>query len=348
MQTTLDKFLMIEKKRRSVFYVDWTAPQPCAQWLTNVPERIDFSATVKWREASGMNLTVCCRHADDHKPFDFTSVSDASSLKFSERHLFLIKSHLQKCIRRLLTVKAIETAFVFAQLDLSGLVRRLSVIMIEDVALDASMTVLSWLVAALSKGYLMSQPQIEWLLGVTRWLSDYPASDRRSRDSPDALEPVKMIKAVDDATSVSNANKDVLYSLLFRASYGGLKCDTKMFYDYAAIWLHRFIQGRELDRREIVSCLIHSGSVKNLNVSDIELSSIDYHCYIQIIKHIKQKHPECSDAEIRRTIWHCSSKINLRYPEGNAMTSIVWKAIGADVIQFQKDIVQSLMKSLNA
>ena len=57
-----------------------------------------------------------------------------------------LMSHLQKCVRRMETKKAVQTAKHLIDLDIHSFLRRLPIIMVEDVCYMDSFIVLIWMI----------------------------------------------------------------------------------------------------------------------------------------------------------------------------------------------------------
>ena len=64
----------------------------------------------------------------------------------------LLKSHLQKCVRRSLAGLAVGSALQLMRANMPELLQRLGVVLIEDVTLFAGFPTLVWLMAAALKG----------------------------------------------------------------------------------------------------------------------------------------------------------------------------------------------------
>ena len=67
--------------------------------------------------------------------------------------------------------KSIKIAKHIIDLDISSLLRRLPIIMFEDVIPHSSLPILIWLLIASSKGFEFKTIMIQWLLGVVYFLS---------------------------------------------------------------------------------------------------------------------------------------------------------------------------------
>ena len=131
-------------------------------------------------------------------------------------------SHLQKSIRKMKHLKSVKTAKHLIDLDISSLLRRLPIIMFEDVIPHTSLPIIVWLMIAVSKGFLqIKSVMVQWLLGVVYFLSENKEHDK-----------VHKIDSIDQ-----NDINDNMYlkSILLRISYGGMNGDMKMLLGFCNI-----------------------------------------------------------------------------------------------------------------
>ena len=90
------------------------------------------------------------------------------------RSIKFLKSHLQKCVRRMKSKLAVESAAEIMRLDMNHFLRRLPIIIIEDVDLVKQLPTTIWLMIAYSKGYKLRDKDVSWLLGVVKALAKCP------------------------------------------------------------------------------------------------------------------------------------------------------------------------------
>lgn len=332
-QTTLGDFFAIKNKKRSIFYIDWTHPFPKAQWLTDKPSSINFEAQVKWKELNTV-VTICCNDSND-RPYKIPP-----ELKY--KNTALLKSHLQKCVRRQLTDKALKTSWHLIKLDINAFIRRLPIIMLEDVDIHDSLSTIIWLIAAISKGYLPDYKQISWLLGVVVYISNNKQYGKlENNHASEEINIPSLIKKINNNNNLSDMKKDLLYSLLFRVSYGGMKGDMNMFYNYAKKYCEN------INNASLYSPIIpiECSTLIDLEVDEIEISSADFHCYPQIIKMIASKFPQYTNDQIKKCIWDCNSKYNSRYDQISQLIDKkmgkIWENIQSYIQHLQKHLIES-------
>ena len=154
-------------------------------------------------------------------------------------------------------IRAVQTAKHIIDLDLMCFLRRLPIIMIEDVTLHSSFPVLIWLMISNGKGFLIKIVIIHYL-----------------------NEPIKEIDIEYNETDI------VLQSLRFRKRYGGMKGDMNIIEYYTQL-LHN-------KKLTINDCKI---SIINLNVRPLKkkdwiIEANDFHCNRYILTYISSYFPK--------------------------------------------------------
>ncbi len=226
------------------------------------------------------------------------------SVQIGKRTLPLIKSNLQKCIRRKDEGRAIRTALAMYSLNPNEVLRRLPIIMIEDcLPYPKAFVKLIWFMCAVSKGYVMSTTEVESMLGIVATMCDSSEYEVAARGR----------KTIGPSDWVGAPNEDFFWAMELRKIYGGLPCDKEMIGFHQELWLDRF-KGSEWPRLVQTDYEVDIDSVDDIGKGDILLESIDQHPYPFIVGKILDKVPDLSADEIRMAIWMCRSKINVRTP----------------------------------
>ena len=266
------------------FYLEWLEKKPSIILMTNErPSNINFESQFK---IDKKEFIICGNISENFKNYEYPK-----EIKYRKNQY--LSSHLQKCIRRMNTIKSIQTAKHFINLDLNSFLRRLPIIMLEDVCIHESFSILIWLMIAISKKFQIKNEIIQWLLGIVYYLSQetkkqfYLNHDRKELDF--------------------NKNDHIIYQTLhFRKKYGGMKGDMNMIEYYK----HLFNQ----DKLEIKNDKIN---LMKLYIDDLEYKdwiyqANDFHCNRFIIHKIKIYFPEYSEEILKRLIWIYSSSYNKR------------------------------------
>lgn len=328
-QVTLDQFITIKNKRRTIFYVDWTLENPKGQWLIDRPSKINYEATVKWRDM-GYYITICGYNEEKEYPLP---------LEEDYKNVSLLKSHLQKCVRRQLNGKAVATAWHLMKMDFNSLLRRLPIIMIEDVSLRDSFSTLMWLVCAISKDYKITKKQIIWILDlVDSMCSDiiYDRSDTLYPKEQIETDCSKWYKLIEKNDMLTREKKDLLISVLLRVSYGGMKGDMRLLYNFVG---YGYMKDR-IQSYPIKETRIDIENIKDLQLSEIEHASIDFHCFPSILNQLQSEYKQYTEDEIKRAIWECNSKYNKRdIFEVDDHWREIWEKIKQSMENLQKEYI---------
>lgn len=231
-QRPLENFFKSQGESQTYFFLDssWRA-----EWRKEKPENvIQWESTVQWND---MKLLITL--GTSMKPHIPQEEEKKKKIPINASLLSLMKSNLQKCIRRKLTLKALKTTMRFLEWDENQFLRRLAIIMMEDVVLHESLSTVVWLNAAHSKDFPLS-PEIHlWLLSLVEYLS---TEGRESywtlgiTNSKQVLLEKEMIKTF-YSKSKKHPRKQMLFTLLFRRSYGGMNGDCIMMMSFAELLL---------------------------------------------------------------------------------------------------------------
>ena len=116
-------------------------------------------------------------------------------------------------------LKSIQTAKHFIDLDIQSFLRRLPIIMLEDVCIHNSFPIIIWLMISISKGFQMKNEIIQWLLGIIYYLS------QENKKQSYLNHTIKELNFIE--------NDDIIFQTLhFRKKYGGMKGDMNMIEYY--------------------------------------------------------------------------------------------------------------------
>lgn len=194
---------------------------------------------------------------------DATNPDPAVPARFVRHHSRLsvpvLKSILQKSIRRRRPLPSVRVAMELADKSLGDLVRRLPVIAVEDSTLHPDLDLLVWLMVAHSKDYVVPTAimtrlfQIVFEVASCQWKDDVTFNTSHEAAPTTAFESNNQLSlntlhlaAVTDPpstlnkSSTSHRSYQLVWSLLVRAEYGGMRCDLEMLHRFARLWQARF------------------------------------------------------------------------------------------------------------
>lgn len=294
------------------FYLEWINKRPDKIILTNEkPENLNFEETYKIKTKE---YTIC----GNINP-DFTEYLQPLKLQYRKPQYLL--SHLQKSIRRMEDVKSVQTAKHIIDLDCNMFLRRLPIIMIEDVTLHSCFPILIWLMIAYSKKFRMKNEIVKWLLGVVYLLS--------------ICKEKTYYEKISEEINISDKKDDIMInSLRFRKAYGGMNGDMEMIEYY--IWL---LMNDKINTNKEKIPLVKL-KMDPLSKKEWIYQANDFHCNRSIIKQIKRRVPKMDEEYIQLLIWNFSSSQNNRiFVEQDKKQKNDWDKIKNVVKYIQKTCI---------
>jgi len=211
----------------------------------------------------------------------------------------LVKSNLQKAVRRCDNQIAIQSALVLIQQAPIEFLRRLPIICIEDVCLTDTYPIAVWFMIADRDYGKLTNRDIDTLLNIVNSLCEckeyfpYITNNLHYTFTHETLQFCP--------------NSDCLLSLYYRSEYGGMKGDIQML--RVAIDYYR-MRHTEVQKTEF--------NIINYNLveRDIEIlvEAIDFHPYPQMLSMLNKITAIRSDI-IKEHIWFVESGYNVRKPD---------------------------------
>ena len=327
MQPSLDNWLNTDQRIYNVYYLKWNNDNPTTEWLLNKPKKYNISKTVKWKNVGCEVLLLG----------DIESNTQKSLEDF--KHTSLLKSNLQKCVRRGLLNESLSTAKLMIKTDFIQFIRRLSIIMFEDTTLHNSLGPLVWMIGAYPK-WQPCKKHINWLLGLVKYLVLNKYQEQYSKKEFDFRMNLKTIN------SLNPPERNLIYSMTFRASYGGMPGDIGMINCLIEMWIERFKSNKYYNVFDTFQPI--QDKIKNIKTNQILLESVDFHCYPQMINKIKGIHLNLSQEEIKKAIWFHRSCYNYRdYLDDKELPIIntysdIWEIIKTDVNKISRQYIYSI------
>ena len=333
-QLNLDSFLGIKAKIKQYFYIDWNKATnvdiPIAQWLEKKPKNVTWSQILKWKNVG--DVMICCT---DNKSFieeDNKDINIESQLKIINRKLWeekkplmnFFKSHLQKCFRRKKNIAALRTAYEIILININELLRRVCIIIFEDVKLKDYFTTMVWLMAAVSKGFVLQSYHINLELKFINDLcleNNYTdMAELNNYKNPYSTVDVRnLLLEIEKCDELSQTQKSLLYSIGLRIGYGGREGDMEMIFYYAIIWFNKFKEKKDVEKMNIIKSAFVSLEFCQNNrfktIDDFVYQGVDMNSYFKIVPEIYEEiNHHYSEKEIETTIWFMSSGWNVRKP----------------------------------
>lgn len=275
-------------------------------FFANDVSKFNWSSKIKVRSESKKNEHVYIYGNQDENPYTCKS-------QICKEGLPVVKSNLQKCVRRKLISQAIRSAFAMWTFDPNEVLRRLPAIMIEDSLIyPEGLLKLVWWMMAVSKGYRMSKNEVEMMLGIVVTLCE--------SNKYDVAHSSMQGKDV-DWSCFSTDRQELYWAIEMRKMYGGMAVDLHMYAYHQGLWYDRLKDDKwwELINNQDENT-VELDSVGKIKISDIIDEAIDYHCFPWIVRKLEEKY-NLSEKRIKIAIWMCRSRINVREPIDYSMYS---------------------------
>lgn len=147
----------------------------------------------------------------------------------------LLKSHIQKCVRRCLPQKAASAAFQLLEHDPLELLRRIPIIMVEDKRVHEDLPMIIWGMLQLCENPAWKMP-VEFAHRVISVVYDMAKSFEHA-------DPKRGLKGLPEGfkqsmfTDQSPTNRAIAYCLMIRAEHGGTDGDVALLRNEAAWWI---------------------------------------------------------------------------------------------------------------
>ena len=266
-----------------------------ASWVKTLPDDIKYQKEIKWKQ---LGTIILCSNFE---------CNGTLPKEFGKKHFIpILKSNLQKCIRRNDTENALRTSRTMMQISFIEFIRRLSIIMLEDVVLNESFLPITWFIAA----YPHFQPNISdkaFLYGIVKYLSEL-----KVRDYYEKTIRYNLKENINNINKLSNKNQSLIYTLQFRASYGGLKGDEQMINNLTEIWEDRIKSNNNYIKYITASIKPYTLKIKNIKKNEINTAAVDFHCYPKMLKLLQNKFTDYSKDILKQTVWFHRSRITYK------------------------------------
>lgn len=330
-----------------------------------VYQRHSVVCNIQGRKGTPLTITLACGKL----PTDVDTVTNpechlSSRLNENAHSIPFLKSHLQKNIRKGNAGLAVRTCKELLQQDVLQVVRRLAIIMVEDVDLHPSFNILMWWTIALSKQAAENKQRgqgevlqagdvpsclLEWLLGVTHVLCNVR---RRTVFDPISTAPTiwQCVRDLHQHTAVvypiptsshafvHRSIRNTLWSVMLRASYGGLKGDIHLLRgvltSYFQTLLHPLPPHIHTMWLTTIRPVVYH-SVEPLDITTWDLDAIDFHVARYLIQKLNETVNDDS-VDVKRMMWENGSSLNVRDGGDNTKyASDIWKHVLPSVRRWQ-------------
>jgi hypothetical protein len=230
---------------------------------------------------------------------EFPHISSASPPEYFTINVPLLKSNLQKAVRRCHNSIAIQSAIQLIHLDKTQFLRRLPIIYIEDVCLMDSFPMVIWLMMA-DKHYAITPLDIDILLHCVNGLCDCKNAIECRTD------PVTTTYSHEDLENLSIHTE--LLGLYYRSQYGGMGGDMRMLENA----IEYYMQNPDSIEKTQYG-LINYEELRNMDI-EILVEAIDFHPFPHMLSMLEKK-TGLDKMVIKEYIWVTESGYNIRKSE---------------------------------
>lgn len=242
----------------------------------------------------------------------------------------LLKSLLQKSIRRGCFSVAQRSARDLMLECPTELIRRLPIIMIEDTDIFYEIVDMVFDLLCGEVFDVIRPLKYATMLAQTK-MRHIPNFDTVTFSKKSLFD--KCIRNITDVPSM------VAFSLLIRASYGGMQGDVNMLINAAQLVMNNKLPIHSLNMDE------YSFNVDNrvLNVSDWIIDAVDFHCCPNILGYVTHKTGMQKDT-VKKLMWEYGSKINCRDKESGKVSE-EWIHVSSILQSYRINIIEQSYKS---
>jgi len=265
----------------------------------------------------------------------------------------VLKSSLQKCIRRGLVDHTEATASQMARQNLDDLLRRIPIIQVEDLCTLDSFPFLVWIMAAHGKGYKLSLTMMTHVITLIKEMAIFTNEEVIKQRRPYTNRPFEWMSS--DCfwfcryvinKKMDNNSSNMAIAFATRICYGGTTGDMELIHN-AGVWL-LWSQEQEnckpwkdtinnnvkfyscmmtnnnnstniniLNRAHIISCESGFKGLAKFEPKHKLAEAVDFHCSRVIDKIMIRKDIKemgLTKVDIRNMVWNYRSNINIRFP----------------------------------
>lgn len=216
----------------------------------------------------------------------------------------LLKSNLQKAVRRQKVDIALSSTKTLLHIDSVALLRRLPIIILEDVELHHKyFGIIVWLMGAHSKNFALLEKHTTFIYTIVKWMCNHA-----TWDIPGKMFDLNLKKHLKKKFNIKEQVFNLTCALQVRLNYGGMKGDMHMI----RYRIHNLLVKNE---NAVFKCDNYNNNYEKIlftTLSQVIPEAIDFHCFHFMLKALQSKHPQYSTNDIKSAIWYGGSRHNFR------------------------------------
>jgi len=214
----------------------------------------------------------------------------------------LLKSNLQKAIRRGNTHVAINTTFLMLEKARTEFFRRLAIIYIEDVCLQDSYSIIVWLMMS-NEEHTLRPTDYSIILNIVRNLCECSHVYTKPR-----VKPVYKTTQTQIHDALQHLRgQDQLLALYYRFLYGGMKGDMEMLSNAIAYYIANPAE-IVVTKYAPIDIVLEDTCLTILDVA------IDFHPFPHLLQYISNR-TGLQKERVKQLIWEAESAYNIRKPD---------------------------------
>ena len=235
----------------------------------------------------------------------------------------ILKSHLQKAVRRGKVDEAVATANLMLDRCPIKLLRRLPIIIIEDVCLNRHFGTLIWLMVYYSDRLSRCFNNDDGIVLKWRWRNlilsqvEHLCKEKwqdciNFTSSFQEIDWIARINKISQSDTQKVDDCNLIYAMEIRKLYGGMDGDMHMIDRIVSTWINR-IESLELDNLITPVIKDWSKGIPRLTKDNFIIEAIDFHPCPWILPQIKVKTGiKIPIDALKEVMWHSSSSVNYR------------------------------------
>lgn len=291
MQTRLDSFFRSSapKKLSSKKYFVYDPENKVAFFSTSVLATDKFINTK-------CKIQLYYRAPKAPTPFVIPPASNITSTIYGTP---LLKSNLQKAVRRKETLIAVQTSILLMEQDMTAFLRRMPIICIEDVCALDTLPIMVWLMMA-DKDYRLTPVDKDIMLNIVWTLCN---TDNYFQNIECKAEDREFTHEQLETHEVAG---DCLLALFYRAQYGGMGGDMAMLGNAVCFYANNPEEIMPTAYAQIDYVAVEKVGYRIL------IEAVDFHCYPAILKYVVKNMEGMGESEVKEMIWFAESGPNVR------------------------------------
>lgn len=285
-----------KEKHKKYFIYSPDIKNPCAEFSYKPLPTDTYITTTK------LGIKLYYREPRDTPQIEWPIIQTQASIP-------LLKSNLQKAIRRKNEFVALQTALSLLQIDSIAFLRRLAVIYIEDVCLTESYPIIIWFMMALPI-YQITSLDTDIIMHIVFHLCQCNSVYMPTEIIENTITKLSAYNAHIQLQEYQDAN--TLLALYYRAKYGGMKCDMNMLLKSVQYYMK---YPEQIEKTTEYNVLNYDELLGSLSIDSVEIlkEAVDFHPFPSMIRELYiLLEGKYTEEEIKRTIWFSESGVNMR------------------------------------